>query len=788
MVILVSLYLFNVSNFGDDVMKTIRKINWFDFVDYEYITIQITPDSSVRNYRTEDITRTLADQFQLPLDRLIKEGFKIKGIKAQERASFEISFREGKIKFYMTIPKHVLPLIQKRLQSVWDKVSIEQIERHSDLNLKHSVIYESLYSKHDMFSLHTDAKDNLPLNSIIEAGRLVSEDEKASIFMYFDPMHQISWHSELQEAWKRLRSGTTPRKWNASFREIFKMVASGFASLLREIMGGVSEVISDGRNNNEYMQTASDPEASQFSIYLLSDATKAKMNRPAIRTHIWTIAEANDEIRADITAKTLARSFSDLSGDNELIEKRVHSERKRKAIFNTYETHKPPKVNLQANKMSTAEAGKLIQIPGYELQEKYKEIERIEQTQIEIQNKNLLDDRGLLIGETTYKSLTTKVYQPTNDVDELCLPHVGIGGMGQGKTQGLLVNYLLEMCNKGFGGLAIDPAKGEIGDEIDQAIKKNFIDADKVERIDLGKTIFALDFCEALYDERAKARLANIVVHFFNVADETTGQTERFLRAAVLSMQTGRISEIMNIFQTEKGLDEAIENLKNNDDEFNASTLIEYQESSHAMRRKILGPIYNRINDILGDPFLAKCLKSEKSLDLVKILSDKKIYVFDVMAKDLDKVAIDLIVSLLSLKIDLAMRMREKITKKEHPFLVAIDEPHQFSKSTKVWEDAVVESRKFRICYFWTFHYWEQIPNKLQKAIRSSLPHYHIYPTTTLTFQSLKDEISPFTVQDALKLKRWHAINIIRTGGENAEPFMAKMSSPPSKTKNILSR
>lgn len=767
----------------DDTMKikTVRKLDWFEFIEHEYVTFQLIPDSSIRNYRTEDITRTIADQFQLPIDRLIREGFKIRGIKAQERASFEIQFKDGKVRFYITVPKNVYPLIQRRIQSVWDKCTVEEVERISAYDFERTAVYECIYNKHDMFSLHTDAKDNLPLGSIIEAGRLVGKEEQASLFVYFDPMHQVSWHSELQESWSRLRSGKTPRKWNTSFREMFKLFATGLSSIMQEVLGGVAEFVSDGKNQNAYVNKSSDPEASRFSISLLSESTKMKMNRPALKTYIWSLAESNDEMRADMTARTLAKSLSDLSGDNELLDRKVTSNKKKQEIFRTYSTHKQPSINIRANKMSTAESSKLIQLPGRELQEKYAEIERIEQTQVEIQNDALLDESGILLGETTFKSNTANVYQPVSDIDELCLPHVGIGGMGQGKTRGLLSNYLIQMLMKGFGGLAIDPAKGEIGEEIQSAIDSGAILSDKVERIDLGKTIFSLDFCEALHDERAKARLANIVVHFFNVADETTGQTERFLRAAVLAMKSGRISEILDIFQTEDGLNEAIASLEIADDEFNATTLKEYKDSSPAMRRKILGPIYNRINDILGDPFLAKCLRSEKSLDLVEYMSDKKIYIFDVPAKDLDKVAIDLIVSLLSLKIDLAMRMREKVTGKEFPFLVAIDEPHQFSKSTKIWEDAVVESRKFRICYFWTFHYWEQIPSKLQKAIRSALPHYHIYPTTSLTFQSLRDEIEPFTVQDALKLKRWHAINIIRTGGENAVPFIAKMSAPPSK-------
>jgi len=110
-----------------------------------------------------------------------------------------------------------------------------------------------------------------------------------------------------------------------------------------------------------------------------------------------------------------------------------------------------------------------------------------------------------------------------------------------------------------------------------------------------------------------------------------------------------------------------------------------------------------------------------------------------------------------------------------------LDEPHQFLRSASIWESAAVESRKWKIGYFWTFHYWEQIPTNLQKAIRNALPHYHIYPTSKLTWQSLREEIYPFELSDALKLKRWHAINIVRTGGENEKPFITKMQLPPEK-------
>lgn len=748
-----------------------------EVVNTEYVTLKVTPDSSVRNRRTADIARSISEQFRLPIDRLIRDGIRVKGYRIQERVAFEMSFDSGRVNFYFHTPRNFAPLLIRRIQSVWDKATVEEVrdyQRKFDANKV--VIFESIYRKHDMYSLHTNASDNLPLASLLESGRLLEDGERASVFTYFDPMHHQSWNYELSAAWTKLRGGSVPRKLTASKREVLKGVLTSLTALLTDLFSSIP--------GNAYAKQPSDPEATRFTIEHLSESTKSKSNQPGLKTFIWTIVQSDDSNRAELIGRTMSSAFNDLAGDNELEAHEVRSKNKVEVIMRTYETKLAPNVPLRNNKMSIAEASKFIQLPGLELQEKYTEVDRIETKQVEIANKELTNDSGIYVGDVTFKGVTEPVHQPINDEDELCLPHVGIGGMGQGKTKGLLANYLLESVRKGYGALAIDPAKGEIGDQIESAVIAGALSEDKFERINLGLTPFALDFCEAMYDDRARARLANIVVHFFGIAEETTGQTERFLRAAVLGMPSGRLSEIMRIFENEDYLDGTIQRLKDADDEFNLSTLNEYKSYSVAMRRKVLSPIYNRLNDIMGDPFLAACMKSDNSLDFVQILSERKAYVFDVLASDLDKVAIDVIVSLLSLKIDLAMRMRKKVTGSEHPFFVLIDEPHQFAKSTKIWEDAVVESRKWRVCYFWTFHFWDQIPRKLQSAIRNALPHYHLYPTTSQTFESLKNEIYPFTVQDALKVKRWHAINIIRTGGENAVPFIAKMAAPPAERYN----
>jgi hypothetical protein len=344
--------------------------------------------------------------------------------------------------------------------------------------------------------------------------------------------------------------------------------------------------------------------------------------------------------------------------------------------------------------------------------------------------------------------------------------------MGSGKTRGFGANWIVESVNNGYGALAIDPAKGEIGDEVTAALP-----ADKIKRIRLGEMPVSLDWCEVNHSSRARNRLANTIIGFFNSAtDEAGAQTSRYIRAAVMAMQTGRLSEIMRIFEDGEYRESIVDQMN---DSIHKMTLKDYTDMSPGKRAQILSPILNRLDTILGDEYLAECMESDRSIDMVELMSQRKAFIIDVPKSELGQEAVDLIVNLLSTKIDLAMTLRKESN--QFPFFVVFDEPHQFLKSAKTWKAAAVESRKWRVGYVWMFHSWEQIPRDLAEIVKAAGPHYHLYPSSKKTFSDLLEEIAPFTLKEALKLKKYHAINIIRAGSDGiTNPVIAKMNKPPS--------
>lgn len=68
-----------------------------------------------------------------------------------------------------------------------------------------------------------------------------------------------------------------------------------------------------------------------------------------------------------------------------------------------------------------------------------------------------------------------------------------------------------------------------------------------------------------------------------------------------------------------------------------------------------------------------------------------------------------------------------------------------------------------------------QLPTGFQEAIKSSLPHYFLYPTTKKCWIDFAEEIKPFTIENALKLKAFHSINVIYTQDGYLKPFVCRM-------------
>jgi hypothetical protein len=713
------------------------------------IHFKITPDSRLDNLHVEQLAQTLCI-YTSPLERWNGKGFT-----RPPFMSFETVLEKENTSFTLTVPKDYESLAKKALETTWPKSAIEKTTDPFTEEPQHTS--QLTFQQHYMFALKVNKSSLGALPSLLETINTLEKGEKVYIQTIGTPAEK-DWYISASSAYERFKKGEMPHKWQFNKKMIANSLVKMAAYTALEVANITTELITG--KEMEKVDLNGGERAVILKDGKLSAATLNKPKAEAYETEIRIGVVASKE-RAIALLRMVTMSFRELDGENQLI---PHTNNR------TWRKMKERKIGnlLTKDYYSVAEISRLHLLPTGDLQEKYN-IPHIDNLELEV--NHTLTSGGLYLGDVEVKKKVKSVYQAIDNHDILCLPRVVIGGMGSGKTKGYASNFMVECVRNGFGALAIDPAKGEIYEEVSGSLS-----SDKVIKIQLGEIPFSLDWREVNRSKKAKNRLANTILGFFATSNEEAGaQTSRYIRAAVMAMQTGKLSEIIRIFEDKEYRTRLVENMPDN---LHKITLTNFEQESDRRKAQILSPIYNRLDIILGDEYLSECMECDTGIDLVELMEQKKAVIINVPKSDLGPDVVDLIVNLLTSKLDLAMTLRSE--EKQHPFFAVFDEPHQFLKSAKTWKAAAVESRKWRLGYVWLFHSWEQIPKDLAEIIKAAGPHYTIYNSSKKTFKDLAEEIMPYKVEDGLKLKRWHAINVLRAGDEIQKPFICKMAPPPS--------
>lgn len=761
------------------LIKRTKTIPWKDFFrveDPEMVTLRVVPDRTVDNKQNFKLMRALHELYSPPLARF---GFGKWFIRytPKSRVWYDVLITKDEIKFYFTIPRKWETYTKQKITGCWPRASVDRADP-SEINipLENTKICELVYKRHNIFALHVDrTEDTQPLNAVMSACRDMGDGDLARLSICAEPIHRLNWQDQAEKAHKQFAQGKTPQRRNISKRKALLSAGTTLEGIFQQIGDGLLAFMGHGGDDDKMKGKQMDLEKREILIEgTLQRSTNSKRNEPTFATRIRVASHSVDDNRREVTVRALANSFVEVAGDNEL-EKVDLSKKATVRILCEINRHiitAGSLLEMDTNIMSASELGKLAQIPGPGLQDDYADqLETIKQRQDG--PPAIVSHDGIALGHVELKKERVPIFKPIDNYEELCLPDVDIGGMGVGKTKGQAANTAVEAVKHGFGAVTIDPAKRELGREIMAALPP-----EKYIHIDLSKVKLGLDWRESFHTEHMTTRLANTILAFFNM-DGTEYQTERYLYAMVAAMRTRKLSEILKIIDDVEYRAICIVSMPVG---INRQTLVEFDLMTPDRRRQVVAPIYNRLAVIFRDQYLAECMECEDGLDFWELMQQPKIVIIDIPDDTFDPLAKDLLVNLISTKIDIAMRLRPE--EKQFPYFVIMDEPHQYLRSAKLWTATAVESRKFRVKYCWLFHGWEQLPSYLADIILNAGPHFHIYRSSEKTYKSLKHFLEPYTLEDVTKMPLYHAINIIRANLETTRPFMAKMLEPPSKRLN----
>lgn len=771
-------------------MKSIKLSNYIELVKPQYVYVRIIPHKSIRNYNSDNITKTLANTYKSISNRIRHEQRKL-FFETEFKVSYLIDISKSDANFYFIVPKPYVSIIIDKVNSIWNKATVEVLDTPIKEFSPKATRYQLSYNKLDAFSLNVNKSSNEPLNSILSVMEIMQEDDRVCVAYNFLPTIQSGWQDRYDEIMSRRDSGKTTDKNPTSLSYILKVslgvifdILDSAMSVLGDFMGAKTTSEADGFYNSFMKLVEKKIE--------LSPETQKKKDLSIIQTQIAVISESKNLSRQRINGSTVSQSFRRLDGDNTLRAKEVRNKFKIEDFS----------YGIKSSYLSSDEASSLIQIPARSLLEQY----NINYIQTEEAIVPLELQHGYIsLGKSTTKGVTTECF--IEDHKEIGnLPLYVLGRQGSGKTT-YICNYASYATTRNESVLHIDFIRNcEASKDIE-----NVVDKDKVIILDFTTEsgLQSIAYNEIKFTEGMswfeKQQLANkktqLTIELLNAVnvngDPLTSKMERYLVAAtdiVYLNENATLKDVMMCLQDynyrEKAVNAIPDELKNELSE-EVSTLNELDEYSKPGRdsepikigtrdNKIEG-ILDRITLLKRDFYLKKMFnKSPKNnLDFVDAMESGKVILVRLPQAHFKTYVKNVITTFLITKVWLAAELRAEFSGVSKRCHVIVDEISQTPTAEAYMESVLTQTRKFGLKFVLAGQYLDQLKKNTIYSLKGAGCSFMLLKGTLQEdYNYFKDELADvFTYEDLKNMPEHSSLNLIQYS-KGFSSFITKLPKP----------
>ena len=785
--------------------KSVKFSKFITLVHPEYMYIKLTPNNSILNNATSNIATTIGSLYR-DIRRSIKiEQGKLVSILGREfmigtkysvalapKVLYYIYIEKKRIEFYFIVPKQYASILQEKLSSTWKGltakpvVDITTVPAFGDSATR----YHLFYRKEDGLSLAVDKRTNDLLEANLNIVDIMEDGDKVGIFYNFIPTSQFGWPTKYKKTIAKMRSDISVERNTANVGYLLKWAftqINGLVNNASTLLAGENKKATRGKEYEVFDQIIS----SLRNTKIISDYTLSKGKSMVIDTQILVLSESKDKMRQYNNAKSLSQSFDTITEDNSLTHKRLYG-----------------KINLLATrirgatsfKASEHECSNFIALPGRELLEKHKFIEKVGTLESEVPEELLTG--VMCLGTNTFKGSSQKVYIST-DAEYRMLALVPIGPNRAGKSK-FLANIARDAIEAGECVIIPDYIGScQLSTEIASAFPRNKV----LElRCDNWDTLQGLGYNEVppssdpfVQYKNAKEQTALLMtlVDSINADDANfTARMGRYFESAalVVFLVNGNIKDVFAVLMNYKVRKEFIDRVPKEQVE-NMEEYIGYLLELDAVEKgKVVGTrmhlitgAVDRLQKLKVNAYLETMLKkgSENNIDLVKEIQKNQLIVIKMPQRmfltDNER---DVYVTYWLTKIWLALQIREaqfdaqnidrsNMTKVN----LEIDELYQVRNAEKFLAKKLSQLPKFNLKPIISCHYLNQI-KQIREDLRTANASYMLISgSDKKNFDELKSELYPYTEEDLLSLKRYHSLNLIKCN-DNYAKFVTRLPSP----------
>lgn len=533
------------------------KIKWSDFFEVTPNKIKVfklVPHTNLSNQQNRHMWNSLHKAYGLYHDMHKRINVNWKPFKLSYRTKdllfFDVVFRTDphKIEFYFSTTETMAKKFKVILENKWN-VSLKDAEMTDlEIPVENTDIYEIRYEQHDIFSLSTNATHTTtPISSVLSSVEEMENGDFARIQFQLEREGNKKWFYNSSWAYKKIKKGVIPQRPKVNGKRGIHAIKRGIVSVGNEILTVFTDVLNAFNNvfspNNKGFEKKKIGKPvdmiSEIQGASLSDRTHKKIKEGTVwKTHMRVAIHSPSKFNRDNTANVITSSYKELDENNQLKAYKIRWKgidikirglhikkvgRKTEIIkeMNSFIQSKRTRHGINPNIVSSDELGRLIQLPGAELQRNYKnELESNSKVQASIpklfihdsfvningikirigSNKIKLKDKvipakenGVLIGHTEYKGENSPVCLPIKNPDEFYKTYMLLGAQGMGKDT-FLQNFVVESNLKHNVSFVIFDQIDEEGDRGLANGVRDCLPAERIIDIDISNPNYTFPF------------------------------------------------------------------------------------------------------------------------------------------------------------------------------------------------------------------------------------------------------------------------------------------------------
>jgi len=694
----------------------------------DYVLLQVAVP------RDNEIKIDAAEQLFASLHSIYKSGF-WSFLKPQPHVSFEIVAKQEDIRFYVSVPRKLMDLVEKQIHGAYPGADIKEVEEYSIFSQTGKVAFAALrlkYSDYLPIRVYRDLPTD-PLSSITSVLAKMQGDEGAAVQILIQP---------------------TGGKWRSIGRSY----------------------ISKTKKNE------ANPEKASFKIDQKSlEAIEQKTSKPGFKAVVRLVVSSDSQESARIHLENLLSVFEQFSSDSNNF-KKVRLPFKQLFMVDFIYRYFPffnfPFFQ-QMSVLNSDELATIYHFPNKSIETPHIFWLNAKRAPAPAQ----IPTSGLFLGKSRYRGIERPVYIDNDDRRR----HVYIiGKTGTGKSQ-LLEEMIMQDIEAGKGVAVVDPH----GDLMDGILSR--IPPERAEDViyfdpsDSDRPM-GINMLEAKTEEQKHFVVTSIVGLMYKLYDPMkTGiigpRFEHAIRNAMLTVMVepgNTFVEVVRVLTDSSFVQELLPKLT--DPIIRRYWTDQIAQTADFHKSEVLDYIVSKFGRFVTNKLMRNIIgQSESSFDFRKVMDEGKILLVNLAKGKIGEENSNFLGLILVPRILISAMSRQEIPEEERrDFYLYVDEFQNFA--TPDFAQILSEARKYRLSLTVANQFIGQMEEEVKNAVFGNVGTLVTFRVGVTDANYLQHEFQPtFNEPDLINIDKFNAYVKTIVRNEPVKPFSMDLTKDMTK-------